>query len=706
MKRSFKIKLSWIVMACLVIAGILAGMCVFSYRGRINTKISQYKGSQYLASDEVRDDIMTAQEFIPKESYLEAIGLRLLTNPAEDNAAGLYLTLVDYNGEVIANVSTLLSMMPMDDYYYFYTNIEVVPGKAYHILLQTADCQEQYPTLMSYDSTKGKVKENGYYTFDGEIVGDNCLAVSYKYQVPVSRALILIFLLAVLVGTAGMICLVTYCLNKTNKNRTFEIGYDTLKRITPAFENKQIWVLAGVVFGFGMVYLSLCFNNNIWTDEAFTIDLLKHCDTVKEVCLFTAGDVHPPLYYIILLPFKNLFGINLLMFKVLSIIPMLLTMGLGAYYVCKHFGFKTALLYILLLGTIPVTMEYAVQVRMYSWALLFVTVCGLAAYDAYLTNRKRSYVVMGLAGVACAYTQYFTFASALWIYGFLFVFILVCKKKRDRFTALISWLIMCVGSALIYLPWLKYMLKQMKGVSHSYWIPPITKEVVRSYADSFFESDLPYSALIYQTIIVISIVCAVVMFVTSCRKKDVKQRNEILALSMGVAVLCMTVITGIVLSKLIRPIFIIRYAIPCIGLLSMFLAYVLSRIGKKIYVVLVLFCLCMGVVDYKSEYYVEYKSTRVHEMDAFFDTYLGDNDYVIYNYKLFDFIYQYYFDEEILVYVEDMDWSLDFDNVWFLDTAYNPAIAAADMEKYGLDITFVGNYSIEHNSFAIYQIRK
>ena len=69
------------------------------------------------------------------------------------------------------------------------------------------------------------------------------------------------------------------------------------------------WVLWALMIAFGGIYLSLCFNNNIWTDEGYTMDLLRNCKTFQEVCNFTAKDVHPPLYYLILKVFTDRFGI-------------------------------------------------------------------------------------------------------------------------------------------------------------------------------------------------------------------------------------------------------------------------------------------------------------------------------------------------------------------------------------------------------------
>ena len=68
--------------------------------------------------------------------------------------------------------------------------------------------------------------------------------------------------------------------------------------------------MLGLALIFFLCYLSLCFNNNIWTDEAFTIELL-HSDFAG-ILKGTASDVHPPLYYLIAKCVTLVFGDSLL----------------------------------------------------------------------------------------------------------------------------------------------------------------------------------------------------------------------------------------------------------------------------------------------------------------------------------------------------------------------------------------------------------
>ena len=459
-------------------------------------------------------------------------------------------------------------------------------------------------------------------------------------------------------------------------------------------QRKECGLLGLFILGFALVYLSLCFNDNIWTDEAFTIDLLRSCNTYGEAVWFTAGDVHPPLYYLILKPFTDAFGIHLFLLKALSIVPMVFTMGLGITFVHRRFGFQTAFLYILMLGAIPCAMEYAIQVRMYSWAMFFVTSCGFAAADAYDREKKRDWVFFALAGIAAAYTHYFAFVSVLWIYGFLFLAVFFTKRKK-----LPAFGLAALISLLAYVPWMKVLKTQIGGGSQKYWIPAIDKEVLLGYLDTLFETDLPYSTQILVFLFGIA-------FFWLLAELLHKRREEDMLALLALLTMVLTAVVGVAVSLAMRPVFIARYLMPCVPLLSLFFAAVWARAEKKVYASLVIFVFFLGTVTYEHTWYVEYQSTYVPQTEAFFAENLGPNDLIVYNYKLFDFIYLYYFEADRLCYIEDVDLSGDYDNIWLLDTQYNPDFSKEELEEYGWTQSFMGNYGIEHDEFKIYRLTK
>ena len=81
---------------------------------------------------------------------------------------------------------------------------------------------------------------------------------------------------------------------------------------------------------------------------------------------------------------------------------MLLTMMLAPLVMNKEFGFRVALFFIRILGTLPCTMEYAVQARMYTWALFFVTLCGLFAYRSATSDHAFNWIFYLIGGIGAA----------------------------------------------------------------------------------------------------------------------------------------------------------------------------------------------------------------------------------------------------------------------------------------------------------------
>ena len=249
------------------------------------------------------------------------------------------------------------------------------------------------------------------------------------------------------------------------------------------YERFYIVFIWSIVAGFTALYISLVFNHNIWTDEAFTLQLLQ--GNVKDIIMGTAKDVHPPLYYLYAKLFMVIFGDSLLVQKVAAIIPMTATLAIGATLIRKNFGNRVSLLFLLFLACIPCTMEFSVQVRMYSMALFFVTLCGIYAYQAFVSGDRKDFLIFALSGVMAAYTHYFAFVSVIIIAGLLFISILLWEKKR-----IVTWMMSAIGMIAGYLPWIPFFFRQVASVEQGYWIPEITAQTIWEYFLWTFELEL------------------------------------------------------------------------------------------------------------------------------------------------------------------------------------------------------------------------
>lgn len=320
--------------------------------------------------------------------------------------------------------------------------------------------------------------------------------------------------------------------------------------------------------------LASCFSSSIWVDESFSLALTTH--PVAEIIRLDALDVHPPLYYLLLkialsLAKQLTTAASIYVGKIVSVIPSLLLLLTGFTWVRRSYGRRIAFFFNLFLVSMPQMAHNAVEIRMYSWGLLFVT-CGFLAMLELIAqkgpensipengyrNRLKYWLILTICAVLSAYTHYFACISVMVVYGELYV-ILIVRKQYDR---LKGFFLSGAAVVALYLPWLSCFMRQLQQVRENYWIPPITPHNLLSYA--YFpmkgESDLS-SALVLLT----AGFCLGGILLSWIRLRK-KGRHELPVIPLcGFLVLYGTVLSGVILSSLIRPIFMKRYMVCALG---------------------------------------------------------------------------------------------------------------------------------------------
>ena len=452
--------------------------------------------------------------------------------------------------------------------------------------------------------------------------------------------------------------------------------------------NILIW---GLIVFFAFLYVSLIFNYNIWTDEAFTLQLIQ--GDLKEISIGTAEDVQPPLYYYYCKLFFDITNESLWVQKFITIIPQVGTYALIATVFRKKFGDTATFLSLIFFTCIPCTMEFTVQVRMYSLALFFVTLCGVFAYEAYVDNTKRAWVWLAVGALGAAYTHYFAFVSIIVIVGFLFLAIVFTKRELLKL-----WFISATCMILGYLPWTKFFVYQVTRVRESYWIPEITPEVIWDYFKWTFDLTL-VPGVVYGVLAVL-IIAGIVLIASIVRRKE---REDIVAL-LAMLVPTVTAVLGIIISLSKSPIYRDQYVFPSLMLLALFFGIALRKVDWKWLIPICAFFLFVGAVQYKECFRQEYRSTYVPQTMEFFEENLAPDDYIVYNWEEFGFIYRQYFPADQLVYLGDFDFEQDFNNVWFLNSQWFDQVDQAELRENGLTMDIIGRYGLEHNEFDLYMI--
>lgn len=372
--------------------------------------------------------------------------------------------------------------------------------------------------------------------------------------------------------------------------------------------------------------ITLCFSNDIWYDELFTVGMIEH--SYGELVAFTARDVHPPLYYCVtkfivdLCKLINPAVSTVIAAKLVSVLPYFILLVYSVTFIRRRFSSFVAGVFLFCAVAMPQLSGYTVEIRMYSWALLFVTAALLHAYgtltaDAALPQRKRAdnaeakllqqnrkagideaetgqnsrkkfQYIHGAAfvfyGLAAAYTQYFACVAVVMIYLYVLTMFLFRDKKRVR-----EWFLWAAVSVLGYVPWLYSLIRQMTAVNENYWILPLTWRSLGGCVKFLMKPSFTNDKL---NMVLAVLLFIIYVFVFGCfTGKTLKHyyngrvlkrqpgeepgssgcADELNAAGRlgfaiaGIGVLGGLVVFGFAASILLRPIFVYRYMIPAMG---------------------------------------------------------------------------------------------------------------------------------------------
>ena len=260
-------------------------------------------------------------------------------------------------------------------------------------------------------------------------------------------------------------------------------------------------------------------------------------------------------------------------------------------------------------------------------------------------------------GILTAYTQYYACVAVIAIYIALFVFFVVmahkgktektsCKKthihkeqlkeqeailtkapvkgwKAEHTTEqetgriagkCIGKVLLCAGlSVLAYLPWLPFFFSQVRTVSSSYWIQPLTWKSIFGCMKYIF---LPVSYTVKKNYV---LACVMILFFGAAflysflmKRKDARGRFFLLT---GLWIAVFTTLIGFVCSILNRPIFVYRYLIPCLGAMWLVAAVVLWDFIEKNWGILVFVPFLLSGYSNMQGFYGE-ENKKIVEMKA------------------------------------------------------------------------------------------
>lgn len=349
---------------------------------------------------------------------------------------------------------------------------------------------------------------------------------------------------------------------------------------------------------FGLIGFMRCFDNAFWGDEGYTIQLAKM--SLKDMINATAGDVHPPLYYFLVKGLYCLFGNSGFTYHLSAWIPYCAILLLACSVIRKEFGVITAGIVVVFDSLISEAITHNAEARMYALAAFFVLAAYVELYYILKSGKIIHWVLFAVCSLGAAYTHYYALVTVAFFYLTL-VIMMLFQHKLIKPTVITS-IITIVG----YLPWLAILISTFKRTAEGWWSTDIPK--FKNTLQSAFDR----SWLLYTFFVIVLIYTLYQLKVLSFKydkqkwkdKKDVFQirvslgkrlsvSRELSWILSGVMAFVGTAIVGIGISRIVRPLFLIRYIYPVSLIAYMVMGYCLSRLNfRRLYAVL----LCVAIL--------------------------------------------------------------------------------------------------------------
>ncbi len=345
----------------------------------------------------------------------------------------------------------------------------------------------------------------------------------------------------------------------------------------------------------GIIFISLSiFHTNLWFDESYSVGMASK--SFIDIYLIGSNDVHPILYYYILHIFYLIFGSNLYVYRLLSMIPIAILGIIGYTHIRKDFGEKVGLLFSFFTLFLPLNCVYSGEIRMYTWAMLLVSLMAIYAYRIYINPSYKNWALFAIFSVSSAYIHYYSLATAFIINLILFIYFIkkaIDERKKDSKSKIYTTELKCftvsaISQILIYSPWLICVWMQVLGLSNGFWISgPNLKLFLDIFIFQFTGNlDVKYInqtiAILFGAIILAyTIYCIIKMHF---KKEEKSKTNNAGAWSIGVYLLVVLFILIICIKK---PLLYPRYFLTLTGLFIFFLSFYIANGGKKLFTIII-----------------------------------------------------------------------------------------------------------------------
>lgn len=363
------------------------------------------------------------------------------------------------------------------------------------------------------------------------------------------------------------------------------------------------WLYGAVwIYALALIFLNFIriFDNVFWIDEAYYAIWHAALPWGKLIHVLTHEDIQQPFYYLLLKCFMLFLGRHGWVYHLTSLAPCLILVPFSLTLFRKHFGLPAALILATYIGLSPAAVHYNVEVRMYSWAMLWMC---MAFYGFYLVscNFRSGWQLFVCGAILAGYTHIYCLPAI----GLLFLLLLIfCRKKH----CIGSWALAAFCCLTASAPWLYFFIGRSLTYAKESWQTWAMAPNLFEAANYIFTGGLAFPwywhiGLLLTILVLFALARGVWQF--SQGGMTQKDFTTLWLLTAGVICAVGTWAAGYTISWLLKPLLIKRYLFPVsiMGWISVALAPGFFRRGR----IISMFLLAVLLVCFAPEYWRIYQ---------------------------------------------------------------------------------------------------
>ena len=417
-------------------------------------------------------------------------------------------------------------------------------------------------------------------------------------------------------------------------------------------QDKKIKYLHIAIIIVGIIFIALnIFHSNLWFDESYSVAISKH--SFSEIWSIGANDVHPILYYFVLHIVGMITNYNIIALRLVSFLPLAILGILGYTHIRKDFGYKTGSIFSFLILFLPVSAEYAGEIRMYSLGMLLGTIMAIYAYRIYKgQDNIKNFVIFGINSLLVSYTHYYGLMLAGIVNLLLFIYYI--KNRKTKKEGLKRFFITAVIQVILYLPWLMNFLKQLQGVSKGFWITLSFPGTLIEILSMQFTGSLKNTIGLILALFIFAYTIFVYIKYVRKTKKEIETKSVIISISIYIAI----ILIALIISLCIQSILLYRYLLIPTGLLIFTLAFIISRDTNRYRIITVcIIILLMSIISNIGLIKNNYDSSNINYL-KYIQNNIKEEDLILYSDAISGAVVSAYFDNQSYFY-NKQNWNVE-----------------------------------------------